>query len=111
MCESGPEVTPGLDDDGPRVRHANAEVVEVSGVEALTAVGIHHHLDFTDLERAVAKQTYDGFVTLYRTDAHEARSLLEVGDSPFDDALPVTESAAWTMLASQLMNLDEMLNK
>jgi hypothetical protein len=67
--------------------------------------------DFTDLERAVAKQTYDGLVTLYRTDTHEARSLLEVGDSPFDEALPVTESAALTMLASQLMNLDEMLNK
>ena len=67
--------------------------------------------DFTDLERTVAKRAYDRFVILYRTNAHEAQNLLEVGDSPFDDALPVTESAAWAMLASQLMNLDEVLNK
>ena len=67
--------------------------------------------DFTRQERTVAKRTYDGFVDLYRADADAARSLLAVGDSPFDGALPVTESAAWTMLASQLMNLDEVLNK
>ena len=67
--------------------------------------------DFGDQERAVAKRTYDGFVDLYRASADDARRLLDVGDSAFDDALSVTESAAWTMLASQLMNLDEVLNK
>ena len=34
-----------------------------------------------------------------------------VGDSPADEALPTVDSAAWTMLASELMNLDEILNK
>ena len=67
--------------------------------------------DFTDQERAVAKRTYDRFVDLYRADADAARRLLDVGESPSDDALPPTESAAWTMLASQVMNLDEVLNK
>ena len=67
--------------------------------------------DFTGPERAVAKRTYDRFVDLYRADADEARSLLDVGESAYDAALPVAESAAWTMLASQLMNLDEVLNK
>ena len=67
--------------------------------------------DFSDAERAVARRTYDRFVDLYRADTGEARSLLDVGESPFDAALPLTESAAWTMLASQLMNLDEVLNK
>ena len=67
--------------------------------------------DLTSSERTVAKRTYERFVELYSTDADEARSLLGVGDSPFDAALPVTESAAWTMLSSQLMNLDEVLNK
>jgi hypothetical protein len=66
---------------------------------------------FTDQERAVARRTYDRFVDLYRADADEARRLLDVGDSSFDAALPPTESAAWTMLASQVMNLDEVLNK
>ena len=67
--------------------------------------------EFTERERVIAKRTYDEFVDQYRDNAAEARSLLDVGDSPPDGALPVTESAAWTMLASQLMNLDEMLNK
>ena len=67
--------------------------------------------DFTAPERTIAKRTYERFVGLYRADTGEARSLLNVGDSPFDAALPLTESAAWTMLASQLMNLDEVLNK
>ena len=67
--------------------------------------------DFLRPERAVAKRTYDRFVDLYRADADDARSLLDVGESAFDAALPVAESAAWTMLASQLMNLDEVLNK
>ena len=67
--------------------------------------------DFTGPERAVAKRTYDRFVDLYRADTDDARSLLDVGESAFDAALPVAESAAWTMLASQLMNLDEVLNK
>ena len=65
----------------------------------------------TDGERAVAKRTFDGFVELYVDDANAARDLVEVGDSPFAAALSVTESAAWTLLASQLMNLDEVLNK
>jgi mono/diheme cytochrome c family protein len=67
--------------------------------------------NFTAPERAVARRTWDRFVDLYRTDADGARDLLAVGESAHDAALPMTESAAWTMLASQLMNLDEVLNK
>ena len=67
--------------------------------------------DFGERERAVAKRTYDRFVEQYRSNVDAARQLLAVGDSPYDEALPETESAAWTMLASQLMNLDEVLNK
>ena len=66
---------------------------------------------FTGPERAVARRTFDRFVDLYRGETDDARDLLGVGDSAFDAALPVTESAAWTMLASQLFNLDEVLNK
>ena len=67
--------------------------------------------DFGEKERAVAKHTYDGFVGFYGSNAEEAKKLLATGDAPPDEALPVTESAAWTMLASQIMNLDEVLNK
>ena len=66
---------------------------------------------FGEKERAVAKRTYEGFIGLYSTNPEEAKKLLAVGDSPADEALPVRESVAWTMLASQMMNLDEVLNK
>ena len=66
---------------------------------------------FSDDERSVARRALDRFLELYDGDQGEARRLLDVGDAPFDAALPLPESAAWTMLSSQLMNLDEVLSK
>jgi hypothetical protein len=34
-----------------------------------------------------------------------------VGDSPADTNLPAPELAAWTLVASQVLNLDESLTK
>jgi hypothetical protein len=62
-------------------------------------------------ERMVAKNSYDEFVGSYRASPDAAVALLGVGDSQVDEALPAVESAAWTMLASELINLDEVLNK
>jgi hypothetical protein len=47
----------------------------------------------------------------YGANAADADALLKVGDSKSDLKLPKTELAAWTMVCSQLMNLDEVLNK
>ena len=41
----------------------------------------------------------------------DAAALLGVGDSKSDEKLPKSELAAWTMVCSQLLNLDEILNK
>jgi hypothetical protein len=67
--------------------------------------------EFTERERVVAKNSYDRFLGSYRANPDSARALLAVGESPADEALPAVESAAWTMLASELLNLDEVLNK
>ena len=66
---------------------------------------------FGKKEREVAKRNYEGFLGLYARNTKKAKKFLAVGDSPADEALPVTESAAWTLLTSQMMNLDEVLNK
>ena len=63
------------------------------------------------VEREVARRTYREFVEYYGSNAGEAGKLLATGESAPDEALPATESAAWTLLTSQLMNLDEVLNK
>ena len=66
---------------------------------------------FNDVERDIARRSFEGLVDAYRADAAEAERLLHVGDSLPDDKLPAAESAAWTMLVTQVMNLDEVLNK
>ena len=62
-------------------------------------------------EQAVAKRSFDEFMGHYESDQGAADRLLETGEYPVDSSLPRTELAAWTMMANQLMNLDEALNK
>jgi hypothetical protein len=80
-----------------------------SRLDYVTARLLARELD--DRERAVARSSYDAFLDSYRARPEDARTLLDVGDSPAEKALPAVESAAWTMLVSELMNLDEVLNK
>jgi hypothetical protein len=66
---------------------------------------------FTPAERKVARSAYDDFLTHYDADWVAATQLLAVGDSHADQSLPAAEFAAMTMVASQIFNLDEALNK
>jgi mono/diheme cytochrome c family protein len=47
----------------------------------------------------------------YTADPHAARELIAVGEKPRNPAIPAPELAAWTMVVSEMMNLDETLNK
>jgi hypothetical protein len=47
----------------------------------------------------------------YARDLKAARSLLKVGEKTPDPSIPEAELAAWTMVASEMLNLDETLNK
>jgi hypothetical protein len=47
----------------------------------------------------------------FKADPKRAESLLKVGESPRDAAIPIVDHAAWTMLANTVMNLDEFLVK
>jgi len=47
----------------------------------------------------------------YAAHQEDAKKLISVGDSKADAALDVSTLAAWTMLANELMNLDEVLTK
>ena len=62
-------------------------------------------------ERAVARGAYKDFLAYYQQNSGDAEKLLATGESKPAEALPEAESAAWTMLANQIMNLDEVLNK
>jgi len=47
----------------------------------------------------------------YAADPKAAHDLIEVGERPHDPAIPPPELAAWTMVVSEVLNLDETLNK
>ena len=47
----------------------------------------------------------------YAADGNKSKALVTMGDSTPDPAIPVPELAAWTMVASLFLNLDEALNK
>ena len=66
---------------------------------------------FTKSERAILRRTLDAALATYRRDPAAAQQLLAVGASPADAQLPAPELAAWTLVASQVMNLDESLTK
>lgn len=62
-------------------------------------------------ERAIAKAAYDDFRRYYSANPDDAARLLGSGERKADPGLGEADLAAFTMLANQMMNLDEVLNK
>jgi hypothetical protein len=66
---------------------------------------------FTPAEREIVRAAYDDFLTHYRRNLSAAEKLIAVGEYPADRTLPAAELAALTMVANQILSLDEVLNK
>ncbi|HEY1172098.1 MAG TPA: DUF1553 domain-containing protein [Verrucomicrobiae bacterium] len=62
-------------------------------------------------ERSVVKETLRESLEYYTGKPDEAKKLVTFGESKPDATLDATKVAALTMVANQLMNLDEVLNK
>jgi hypothetical protein len=62
-------------------------------------------------EREVTTAVLDRLLKHYAADEAGAKKLIGFGESTPDGSLPAGELAAWTMLANQMLNLDEVLNK
>ena len=62
-------------------------------------------------EHALAKKAFDNFRAHYQAHGADAEKLLAVGERKHDPSLAQADFAAMTMLANQLLNLDEVLNK
>jgi len=60
---------------------------------------------------SVLQQSLDHMEKHYAADPTAARDLVAVGEKPRDAAIPAPELAAWTMVVSEVLNLDETLNK
>ncbi|MHC4925237.1 MAG: DUF1553 domain-containing protein, partial [Planctomycetota bacterium] len=66
---------------------------------------------FREEEIDLVWATLDKHLLTYAADPAAAAELLSVGESTPDGSLPSHEMAAWTLVASQIMNLDEALTK
>ena len=62
-------------------------------------------------EREIVRQSYAGYLEFYRGHREDAAKLLRAGQAKPDPNIPAPSFAALTMVANQLMNLDEVLNK
>jgi hypothetical protein len=62
-------------------------------------------------ELAILRDQFAGHLERYRADEADARKLISQGESKADPKLPPAELAAYTMIASTLLNLDETLNR
>ena len=62
-------------------------------------------------ERKLVKDLEEQSQKYYESTADAAKALIAVGDSKPDASLNPAELAAWTMVATQILNLDECLTK
>jgi hypothetical protein len=60
---------------------------------------------------SVLEQSLTQMQQHYAADPAAAHDLIAVGEKPHDPAIPPPELAAWTMVVSEVLNLDETLNK
>lgn len=64
-----------------------------------------------ELRQEVLKATLDEQQAIFKKEPKRATDLLSVGESKRDETIEASEHAAWTILASMILNLDENLNR
>ena len=62
-------------------------------------------------EVEILRGAYEKQLARYRADPKAALALLANGESIRDERMAVDELAAWTMVASAILNLDEVVTK
>ena len=56
-------------------------------------------------------EIYRELLAVYRQDQDAATALVNFGEITRDDTLDTVQLAAWTMVASAILNLDETITK
>jgi hypothetical protein len=65
----------------------------------------------TKEELTILQSAYQKNLTRYQQNPQAAQSLLKIGESPINENLDKPQLAAWTMVSSILLNLDEVVTK
>jgi hypothetical protein len=88
-----------------RDRRANAEERIVLAFRLATARRPTRH------EVGLLHEALTSYLNDYKGDPEAARKYLSLGESPRDEELDVSELAAYSTLASLILNLDETITK
>ena len=64
-----------------------------------------------DAEHIALRELFEAQKQEYQSDEEQALALLGVGESQRDESLDAVELAAWTTVASIILNLDETITK
>ena len=64
-----------------------------------------------ELRRRVFRGLYDSQLAAFRADAKRAGELLKFGEAKRDESLDQARHAAWTTVASAILNLDEVITR
>jgi len=66
---------------------------------------------FDAIERKIARDSLDAALVTFRKQPDDAKQLITTGATPPRKDMDVPELAAWTLLASQILNLDETITR
>jgi hypothetical protein len=66
---------------------------------------------FEDAERTIVRETLEDLLENFRKQPEDAAKLIATGEKPAPADVDVPELAAWTMIASQILNLDETITR
>jgi hypothetical protein len=86
-----------------------------------TAADVDGRLDFITLrligrkldsdERKIVSKTFDAALAGFQANVEGATKLVTTGATPPPKDAPIPELAAWTLVASQILNLDETITR
>ncbi|MBI4601572.1 MAG: PSD1 domain-containing protein [Planctomycetes bacterium] len=86
-----------------------------AGAEPVGRIALAYRLVLARLPSEAEVRVLSGLLeaelAAYRADPQAALKLLSVGEAPRDERLDPAELAAWTMVASAILNLDEAVTK
>ena len=66
---------------------------------------------FSDSERKIVRKSFDTALANFKANQDEAMQLVTTGATPPGTGLDTSELAAWTLTASQILNLDETITR
>jgi hypothetical protein len=96
-------------------RHLAAKAIQACGEDSVKRADYMARRilarKFDKKEREILLLSLDVFLKAYQADPAGAKELISIGDSPAQEGIPEEELAAWTMVASQILNFDEAITK